>query len=35
MQAWSMLDAAVRGSTLFIVAVSEGDDLFIYTDMAP
>ena len=35
MQAWTMLDASVRGSTIFIVVVSEGEDMFIYTDMAP
>lgn len=32
MQAWSMLDAAIRGSTSFIVAASDGDNMFIYTD---
>jgi hypothetical protein len=32
MQAWSMLDPMVRGSTLFVTVVSDGDDLFIYTD---
>ncbi len=33
MQAWNMLDASTRGSTIFIVVVSEGTgDMFIYTD---
>ncbi len=32
MQAWSMLDAATRGSAIMIIAVTDGDDRFIYTD---
>ena len=32
MQAWTMLDAATRDDTLLVVAVTNGDDLFIYTD---
>lgn len=33
MQAWNMLDAQVRGSTHFIVVVTDGTgDMFIYTD---
>ena len=32
LQAWTMLDAATRDDTLLIVAVTSGDDLFIYTD---
>ncbi|MBK9034393.1 MAG: hypothetical protein IPL61_24525 [Myxococcales bacterium] len=33
MEAWSMLDAATKDDTLLVVAVTNGDDLFIYTDM--
>lgn len=33
MQAWSMLDAGTRDDTIVIVAVTSGDDMFIYTDM--
>lgn len=32
MQAWTMLDAETRGSTLLVVVVTDGDDGFIYTD---
>jgi hypothetical protein len=32
MEAWNALDASVRGETMMIVAVSNGDDMFIYTD---
>lgn len=32
MQAWNMLDAQTRDDTILIVAVTSGDDLFIYTD---
>ncbi|HUQ08262.1 MAG TPA: hypothetical protein VM261_37475, partial [Kofleriaceae bacterium] len=32
MQAWNMLDAQTRGSAIFVTVVSNGDDLFIYTD---
>lgn len=32
MQAWNMLDAATRDDTILVVAVTNGDDLFIYTD---
>lgn len=32
MQAWSALDAQTRDDTLLVVAVTSGDDLFIYTD---
>jgi hypothetical protein len=32
MQAWSMLDAQTRGSTILLVVVTEGDAMFIYTD---
>ncbi len=32
MQAWSMLDATTRDDTLLVVAVTQGDDTFIYTD---
>ncbi len=32
MQAWNMLDAQTRDNTLLIVAVTSGDDMFIYTD---
>ncbi len=32
MQAWNGLDAATRDDTIVIIAVTEGDDLFIYTD---
>jgi hypothetical protein len=33
MQAWNMLDAATRGDVILVVAVTHGDDLFVYTDM--
>jgi hypothetical protein len=32
MEAWSMLDAQTRGATILVVTVTDGDDLFIYTD---
>jgi hypothetical protein len=32
MQAWSLLDDATRDDTIVIIAVTSGDDLFIYTD---
>ena len=32
MQAWNGLDAQTRDDTLLVVAVTSGDDLFIYTD---
>lgn len=32
MQAWNGLDAETRDDTILIVAVTSGDDLFIYTD---
>lgn len=32
MQAWNMLDTQTRGAGILIVVVSEGDDMFIYTD---
>lgn len=32
MQAWNMLDAETRDDTILVVAVTNGDDLFIYTD---
>jgi hypothetical protein len=32
MQAWNMLDAQTRGAGIMIVVVSEGDDMFLYTD---
>ena len=32
MQAWEGLPAASRGSAILIVFVTDGDDLFIYTD---
>ncbi len=32
MEAWQNLDAETRGDTLLIVAVTTGDDRFIYTD---
>lgn len=33
MQAWAGLDAQTRDDTLLVVAVTGGDDTFIYTDM--
>lgn len=33
MQAWSMLDARTRGSAIIVIAITDGDDRFIYTDM--
>lgn len=33
MQAWQMLDAATKDDTILIVPVTNGDDLFIYTNM--
>ncbi|HVV86644.1 MAG TPA: hypothetical protein VHE35_26480 [Kofleriaceae bacterium] len=32
MQAWNGFDAATKGTTQMIIAVTDGDDLFIYTD---
>jgi hypothetical protein len=32
MEAWSMLDAQTRGATILVVTVTDGDDMFIYTD---
>lgn len=32
MDAWNALSAPVRRETIFVVAVTSGDDLFIYTD---
>jgi hypothetical protein len=32
MTAWNQLDAATRDDTILVVAVTNGDDLFIYTD---
>jgi hypothetical protein len=32
MQAWSMLDPGTRGSAIFVVVVSVGNAMFIYTD---
>jgi hypothetical protein len=32
MQAWEGLDAPTRGDAILMVAVTNGDDLFIYTD---
>lgn len=32
MQAWAALDDTTRGSAILVVAVTNGDDLFIYTD---
>lgn len=32
MQAWAALDAQTRRETILVVAVTSGDDLFIYTD---
>ena len=33
MQAWSMLDAETRDATILVVVVTEGDAMFIYTDL--
>jgi hypothetical protein len=33
MDAWNALDAQTRGQAILIVAVTSGDDLFIYTDI--
>lgn len=33
MDAWNALSAETRGETMMVVAVTSGDDLFIYTDM--
>ena len=32
MDAWNSLDAQTRGATIVVIAVTSGDDMFIYTD---